>query len=262
MDAERNHHVFKMSTPGVVALLCVLVLGSCSQKKQPQTAEEYLQLGNQQLTGKNERQAREYYQELVEKFPDSQQKLVAQFNIAESLYREKNYLEARFEYKKFLELYPTHPLASRAQFQLGMCSFAELQDYDRNQEKTRDALRAFRLFRRQYPLDPLIPEAEARIRTLRGRLAQHEFSIARFYYRKQAYHAAIGRLLNLIQVYPNMPNLDAALYMLADSYRAEENYVKAQHVLRLLVDHFPASTYLSRARAWLRKLPETGITIQ
>jgi outer membrane protein assembly factor BamD len=243
-------------------ILCGLLLLGCAQKEQPQTPEEYLRVANRQLGEKHERQARQYYQELVEKFPDSGQKVLAQFNIAESLYREKNYLEARFEYQKFLELYPTHPWASRAQFQIGMCSLRDIHSFDRDQRTTEEALRAFRQFRRQYPQDPLVQQAEAHIQTLRARLAQREFAVARFYYRKKAYHAAIGRLLNLIQVYPTMPDLDAALYILADSYRAEENYVKAQRVLRLLVDQFPTSTYVSRARAQLRELPETGITIQ
>jgi outer membrane protein assembly factor BamD len=243
-------------------IFCGSLLAGCSQKEQPKTPEEYLRLGDRQLGRKRAQQAREYYQQLLEQFPDSEQKVLAQFNIAESLYSEKNYLEARFEYQKLLELYPTHPLASRAQFQIGMCSLKEMLSYDRDQQKTLEALQAFRLFRRQYPHDPLLAEAEAHIRLLRARLAQHEFAIARFYYKKGAYHAAIGRLLNYIQVYPNTPDLDAALYMLADSYRAEENYVKAQRVLRLLVDQFPNSKYLSRARAQLRELPETGITLQ
>ena len=107
-----------------------------------------------------------------------------------------------------------------------------------------------------------MPEAETHIRFLRAQLAQHEFKVAKFYYKKGAYHAAIGRLLNLIQVYPNMPSLDAAFFMLADSYRAEENYGKAQRVLRLLIDHFPTSAYLSRARSELGELPATGTTLQ
>ncbi|MGQ4807460.1 Outer membrane protein assembly factor BamD [Candidatus Entotheonellaceae bacterium PAL068K] len=250
---------------GVLGLLWsvgILVLNGCSQKEQPKTADEIMQLGNRQLEGKREDQARQYYQQILDNFPASEYKALAQFNIAESLYREANYLEARFEYQQFLELYPTHPQASQAQFQIGMCGLQEVQRFDRDQRKTREALRAFRRFRRQYPQDPLLSEAETRIRFLRARLAQHEFSVARFYYRKRAYHAAIGRLLNLIQVYPNMPRLDQALYLLGNSYQAEENYIKAQRVLRLLVDHFPSSAYLSRARAQLRQLPETGISIQ
>jgi outer membrane protein assembly factor BamD len=251
---------------GIILLLTLVVGGllqsGCAQREQPKTAEEYLHSGDRSLAQKQEQQARAYYHQLLDKFPDSEFKAQAQFNIAESLYREKNYLEARFEYQKFLELYPTHPLASRAQFQIGMCGLREILSFDRDQRKTQEALRAFRLFRRQYPQDPLVAEAEAHIHTLRTRLAEHEFAIARFYYKKGAYHAAIGRFLNLIQIYPTMPELDAALYMLADSYRAEENYVKAQRVLRLLVDQFPTSEYLTRARAQLRAIPETGITLQ
>jgi outer membrane protein assembly factor BamD len=243
-------------------LVCGLVLDGCAQKEQPKTAEEYLQSGDRQLSSRHERGAREYYQQLLEKFPDSEYKALAQFKIAESLYREKDYLEARFEYQKFLELFPTHPLAGRAQFQIGMCSLQEMQSFDRDQQKTREALHAFRLFRRQYAQDPLMQEAEAHIRQLRARLAEHELMVARFYHKKGAYHAAIGRLLNLIQVYPDMPELDAALYILADSYRAEENYVKAQRVLHLLVEQFPTSKYLARARAELSKFPETGIALQ
>jgi outer membrane protein assembly factor BamD len=267
MRRQRSRHLEAPEVLTYLVLLLTLVIGGglqsgCAQREQPKTPEEFLQSGDRLLDRKNERQARTYYHQLLEKFPDSEYKARAQFSIAESLFREKNYLEARFEYQKFLELYPTHPLASRAQFQIGMCGLRETLSFDRDQRKTQEALRSFRLFRRQYPQDPLVAEAEAHIQTLRARLGEQEFAIARFYYTKGAYHAAIGRLLNLIQVYPTMPQLDAALYMLADSYRAEENYVKAQRVLRLLVDQFPTSQYLSRARAQLRDIPETGITLQ
>ena len=100
--------------------------------------------------------------------------------------------------------------------------------------------------------------AEGHIQALRQRLAEHEFAIARFYYDKGAYQAAIGRFLNLIQVYPNMAKLDAALYMLADSYRSEENYEKTRSVLQVLMDRFTTSQYGTRARTELTKLPVTG----
>jgi outer membrane protein assembly factor BamD len=137
-----------------------------------------------------------------------------------------------------------------------------VQHHDRDQHHTQEALRAFRQLRRAYPQDELIPQAEVHVRNLRQRLANHELAVARFYYRKGAYHAAIGRLLNLIQVYPTLPDLDAALYILAKSYYAEENFAKAQRVFRTLVDRFPASSYVSRSRAQLRQLPTTRITLQ
>jgi outer membrane protein assembly factor BamD len=239
-----------------------LLGGGCTKKEQPQTPEDYLRLGDQALGSKRETQARRYYEQLLEQHPDSDLKAQAQFKIADALYRERNYLEARFEYQKFLELYPLHPLASRAQFQLGMCSLQTVQTFDRAQQHTREALQAFRLFRSKYPQDLLVAQAEEHIQALRRRLAAHEFAVARFYYRKGAHQATIGRLLNLIQVYPDTAGIDEALYMLADSYRGEENYVKAHSMLQLLVERFPASPYLARARAQLRTLPQTGITVQ
>ena len=253
----------RLLTAGALLLVTWgLLCTGCAKKEQPQTPEDYLRLGDQELGRKREAQARKYYEQFIEQYPDSDLKAQAQFKIADALYRGRNYLEARFEYQKFLELYPLHPLASRAQFQLGMCSLQTIQTFDRAQQYTKEALQAFRLFRSKYPQDPLIAQAEEHVQFLRRRLAAHEFAVARFYYKKKAYHAAIGRFLNLIQVYPDVPDIDAALYMLADSYREEENYVKAQGVLQLLVERFPTSKYLTQAQAQLRTLPKTGITLQ
>jgi len=237
-------------------------LSGCAKKETPQTPEDYLRLGDEALGQKREGQARRYYEQFLEQYPDSDLKAQAQFKIADALYGEKNYLEARFEYQKFLELYPLSSLASRAQFQIAMCSLRRVQTFDRAQQQTQEALAAFRQFRSRYPQDPLLAEAEGHIQFLRQRLAEHEFAVARFYYKKKAYHAAIGRFLNLIQVYPETPDIDTALYMLAESYREEENYRKAQGMLQLLIERFPTSKYVTQARNQLRILPQTGITLQ
>jgi outer membrane protein assembly factor BamD len=239
-----------------------LSLSGCAKKEKPQTPEDYLRLGDEALGQKREGQARRYFEQFLEQYPDSDLKAQAQFKIADSLYGEKNYLEARFEYQKFLELYPLSALASRAQFQIAMCSLRRVQTFDRAQQQTQEALAAFRQFRSKYPQDPLLAEVEGHIQFLRQRLAEHEFAVARFYYQKKAYHAAIGRFLNLIQVYPETPDIATALYMLADSYREEENYRKAQSMLQLLIERFPSSKYVAQARSQLRALPQTGITLQ
>ena len=216
--------------------------------------------GDEQLGRQRGDKARGFYQQLLEEYPENRFKAEVQFKVAESLYGEGSYLEARFEYEKFLELYPQHPLAAQAQFQIGMCHAQQMNPFDRDQKVTVEALRAFRVFRRNYPQDTLLQEAEAQILFLRQRLAQHEFEVARFYYRKEAYQAAIRRLLNLVQVYPDMSDLDSALFMLADSYRREENYVKAARVFRTLIERFSDSAFVSRAVARLRDLPDTGIS--
>lgn len=248
----------RLLTVLTAGILCVATLAGCG-RNETLTAEEMLRSGDEQLGRRRGDKARGYYQKLLEEYPENRFKAEVQFKVAESLYGEGSYLEARFEYEKFLELYPRHPLAAQAQFQIGMCHAQQMNSFDRDQKLTVEALRAFRVFRRNYPQDALLQEAEVQILALRKRLAQHELDVAQFYYRKEAYQAAIRRLLNLIQVYPDMPDLDSALFMLADSYRREENYVKAARVFRTLIERFSDSAYVSRATARLRNLPETGI---
>ena len=248
----------KLLTLLTAGMLCVQALAGCGNR-ETLTAEEMLRSGDELLGRQRGDKARGFYQQLLEEYPENRFKAEVQFKVAESLYGEGSYLEARFEYEKFLELYPRHPLAAQAQFQIGMCSAQQMNPFDRDQKVTVEALRAFRSFRRNYPQDSMLPEAEAQILALRQRLARHEFEVARFYYMKEAYQAAIRRLLNLVQVYPEMSDLDSALFMLADSYRREENYVKAARVFRTLIERFSDSAYLSRAEARLRDLPETGI---
>jgi outer membrane protein assembly factor BamD len=251
--------VGRLLTVLTAGILCVSALTGCG-KGETLTAEEMLRSGDEQLGRRRGDKARGFYQQLLEAYPENRFKAEVQFKVAESLFGEGSYLEARFEYEKFLELYPQHPLAAQAQFQIGMCHAQQMNPFDRDQQVTVEALRAFRVFRRNYPQDTLLQEAEAQILTLRRRLAQHEFDVAEFYYRKEAYQAAIRRLLNLIQVYPDMSDLDSALFMLADSYRREENYVKAARVFRTLIARFSDSAYVARAVARLRDLPETGIS--
>ena len=140
---------------------CALV--AVRQRKNPKLRKTISGLATKSSVRKRDAQARKYYTQLLEQYPDSDLKAQAQFQSRRAVSRD-NYLEAHFEYRKFLELYPLHPLASRAQFQLGMCSLQRVQTFDRAQVHTKEALAAFRLFRSKYPQDPLLAQAEEHIK--------------------------------------------------------------------------------------------------
>jgi hypothetical protein len=211
-----------MSIRTVVILTLVLggwFQGGCSQREKPQTAEEYLQSGDRLLDRKDERHAYILSAATGKKF-DSEYKAQAQLNIAESLHEELP--RSTFEYQNLSSL--SYPPFGNAQFQIGVYSIRYLE-FDRDQRKRRRCC-SFRLFR-QYPQDPWWQRQRHTSKPCE-RVSPSMTCDRLLLLQERAYHAAIGRLLNLIQVYLTMPDLDAALYMLADSHRAEENYVKAQ----------------------------------
>ena len=88
VDMPPKYHLYVFLLCGVWALL-----SACSGSQRALTADEYLRLGDQQSSRNRQERAREYYQELLNQFPESHHRALAQFNIAESLFREKEYLE-------------------------------------------------------------------------------------------------------------------------------------------------------------------------
>ena len=78
---------------------------------------------------------------------------------------------------------------------------------NRDQETTRKALAEFRDLQRLYPTSPYASEAQEEMKTVLENLAEHEFVVARFYYRfartrSTILGSAIERLEQLLEDYP------------------------------------------------------------
>lgn len=85
--------------------------------------------------------------------------------------------------------------------------------------------------------------------------AEHNVEVAEYYLkRRKAYKAAIDRLREIVEIYPEYTRFDKVLFLLAEAQvgyakpdEAKENYE------RLLKD-FPESEYVKQARKRLEKL--------
>ncbi len=224
----------------------------------PTDPSSLLSFGQEKLAEKRFSKAKEQFELLLETTSDNELRLQALINLADTLYKNGEYEEARFQYRKFLELYPVHPLAPKAQFQLAMCSFAEIKTPDRDQAITLEALRQFERFLQSYPDHPLASEAEQRHAYCINRLAELDLMVAGFYYKQGKYHSAINRLSALLDRYPDFAQNDKALYLLGQSYKQEESLEKARSAFARLVNEHPDSGYASSAKRTLRKWRKKG----
>ena len=199
-------------------------------------------------------------QTLINTYPDSEYLAKAKLSICESFYKEggsASLTQAVAECKDFITFFPYLKEAPQAQMLVAMAHYRRMEKPDRDRTYTRLAEEELQQFLLKYPDDPLAKEAQQRLREVQEVLAEGDFRIAQFYYRKatnNGYRAAHNRLKDLVERYPLYSNADNALWMLGNIYeRAEQGQVAARYYARIAKD-YPLSPLLNDAKGKLVKL--------
>jgi len=119
----------------LVLVLTFALLMSCSEKK---TEEEYFVLANEQYSQEDYADAIENFKIILEKYPDGATTAKATFMLgfinANNL---ENFEEAKKYYTQFVEKYPDHDLADDAQYELNTLG-QDINDLPIFKEMTKD----------------------------------------------------------------------------------------------------------------------------
>ena len=160
-------------------------------------------------------------QTLINTYPDSEYLAKAKLAVADSYYKEggtANLTQSIQEYNDFQTFFPFLDEASYAQMQIGMAHYHMMEKADRDKTQGEAAEDAFQAFLLKYPQSPLAPKAEQYLRDVQEVLADGDYKVAYFYYRKFDYRASAARLVELTDRYPLYSQNDEALWMLGDIY--------------------------------------------
>jgi outer membrane protein assembly factor BamD len=208
--------------------------------------------GTQELNKKHWLNAREYFRQLMDSYPQSQYRADAKLGLADT-YLGENSTESKVlainEYREFLSFYPTHARADYAQYKLGMSHFYQMSGPERDQTETREAITELKTMVQRYPASPLLPEAMEKLRQARDRLSDAEYRVAYFYVRTQKYPpAAVDRFTALLKDDPEYSRRDAVYFYLAQSLIQLRRPAEALPYLDRLVKEFEQSEYLEQAK--------------
>ena len=243
--------------PWALALCCIwLFFSSCasSEKKAVPSDAQMLLQAEELLAAKKYEKAQTLLKELMSQYPASDWIPRAQLDLGRAYYEDKKYLEAKAEYQKFLELHPQHQRVDEAHYYLGLTHDAEFRSVDRDSSPVQRALMEFQTVLKEAPDSRYAPEAKEKSNICRQRLAAHEFFVGRFYFRKGKYDAALGRFKYLVSHYPESEVEEETLYYQGESlYRLEDSEGAGSAFLQL-VERFPNSEYVSKARRRLAEL--------
>lgn len=170
---------------------------------------------------------------------------------------------------RFILLNPTHASVDYAYYIKGLASFKEVEGWrglitgrttlaDRDPDSILKAMDAFTTIVKRYPNSRYRSDADKRIVYLNAALAEQQISVARFYYLRGAYIAAINRSKIVLSQYGTGPQVEDALGIMYLSYQQMQMADLATDTQRILTLNYPKSSYLTTSikssGSWLSSL--------
>jgi outer membrane protein assembly factor BamD len=204
------------------------------------------------------------FEELKSSFPDSPPYTIwAELKVADCHFFKKDYVEAIAAYEEFKKVHPGHEEMPYIQYQIGMSYYNQMHTIDRDQTSTTKALSSFEYLIATYSPSLFNEKAKAKVGVCKKQLADHEFYIGNFYYKKGRFQAAASRFEGLLEKFPKNPEEDKTLYFLGKSYLELDQWLKAEVAFIKIVTDYPKSPYTKDARAILDKgMTGTKISIR
>jgi outer membrane protein assembly factor BamD len=157
---------------------------------------------------------------------------------------------------RFMKLHPASPALDYAIYlkgvinfndDLGLFAFMTRQDLsERDQKAAKESFESFKELVTRFPESRYTPDARLRMNYIVNSLAQYEVHVARYYYTRGAYLAAINRAQLALADYREVPALEEALYIMVKSYDALGLTDLRDDAQRVLSTNYPKSEYLSR----------------
>jgi outer membrane protein assembly factor BamD len=180
----------------------------------------------------------------------------AQIDKAYAQYKSGDATQAIATLDRFMKLHPASPALDYALYlkgiinfndDLGLFSSITRQDLaERDQKAAKESFEAFKELVTRFPESRYAPDARLRMTYIVNSLAQYEVHVARYYFSRGAYVAAINRAQFVVTDYQGMPALEEALFIIVKSYDALGMTQLRDDAKRVLEKNYPQSEYLTR----------------
>lgn len=247
------------SVAGKAALIGALTLSGCGLL--PEQVDETTNWNAQQFyaeaklslsEGAYDR-AIQLFEKLEARYPYGRHAQQAQIEVAYAYYKQGEQALALAAADRFIKLHPEHPHVDYIYYLKGLVNFNEdlgllaglsRQDLsERDPKGAREAFESFRELVTRFPNSRYAEDSTLRMQYLVNSLAQHEVHVARYYYQRGAYVAAINRAQTAVANFPEAPANEEALFLLVKSYDALGMNELRDDANRVMELNFPDSIY-------------------
>lgn len=223
--------------------------------RERMSAEDAYSLGLRFLKRGYFQKALEQFQRVRTYFRDDPYALKAELAIADVHFKKNEWDSARLAYEDFMRAHPRYKDLDYVVYRLGLTVSRKAPAVaGRDQTWTNQAVHTWSTFATRFPESTYRDEVLADLKRARERLARKELVIARFYERRGADAAVVGRAEGLLAHYPDSQDRFEALAMLGKAYLGMGEKDRAVEVLnRLEAD--PAGADFARSLRRTLALP-------
>ena len=180
----------------------------------------------------------------------------AQLDKAYAQYKSAETAQALATLERFMKLHPVSPAMDYAIYLKGVINFNDdlglfakftRQDLaERDQKASKESFEAFKELVDRFPDSRYANDARQRMNYIVSSLAQYEVHVARYYYKRGAYLAAVNRAQVAVSDYREAPAVEEALYIMYKSYDALGIVQLRDDAKRVLEKNYPQSDFLVR----------------
>lgn len=259
---------YRLSAVALSAAAVVLALSACSSTPKDETADWspskiYSEARAERDQG-NFDKAISLYEKLEGRAAGTPLAQQAQLDKAHAYYKAGEQAQALAVLERFVRLHPTSAAMDYALYLKGLVSFndnlglfgalsqQDLSERDQNAAKT--SFESFREVITRFPDSKYAADSRERMTYIVNSLAQYEVHVARYYFTRGAYLAAINRAQRAVVDYADAPALREALSILERSYDALGMTQLRDDTRRVIQASFPDNAPLPKAdtKPWWR----------
>jgi outer membrane protein assembly factor BamD len=237
----------------VIAVLTTALLQGCATTNLNGPPDVLFKEGERSFQKGNYEDAIAQWKKVKESYQSPELSTLAELNIADAYFLNKDFIEAAAAYEDFRKLHPSHQRAGYVLYRQALSHFNQIRGIDTDQTPVKNALITFESYLRLYPAGEHLSEVTEKIGACRDKQLQYEIYVGRFYLKTDKYLAAIGRFEDALKAFPGLSRLDEVLYYLGRAYQKTGQQPKAQEVFAKLVKEFPASQFAADAGKELGK---------
>jgi outer membrane protein assembly factor BamD len=243
----------------IVAFSLLLLFAGCGANLDPTkdwSPQRFYKEAKEKIADGDYETAIKYLESLQARYPYGPYAEQAELEIAYAYYKYDEPALAIAAADRFIRLHPTHPHVDYAYYLKGLVNFrgekslanwlfgAKDDLSDRDPKAARDSYNAFRELVERFPNSRYAEDARQRMAYLFETQARYETQVARFYYDRDDYVAAVNRCKYALETYPRTPSTEEALGIMALSYKAMGMERLMQDTARVLRRNFPNSRYI------------------